>query len=265
MGLKDRIISSLHGKAADTYGNIRKKYIKNLPPTLLKSDSIIKSINKGKSEKYHSKIKEELMYTIEHYKETESLFNVDKFGHLLNLMLKTNEIHGDVIELGTYKGGTTVIMARFLNRLNSKKKIYTYDTFAGFPYSESGTSSTVKLSTGEIVNKMDLFKDVNLQHVLKKFKKFEIEDRIKTFQGSFEKTLPELVNEKFSLGLVDCDIYESALVCLKYIWPRMTKGGIMVFDDYNTQKDWALKKAVDDFSSENNLTLYQDVMPYFIK
>jgi hypothetical protein len=57
----------------------------------------------------------------------------------------------------------------------------------------------------------------------------------------------------------------STVVVLKNIWPRMVKGGIMMFDDYNSENDWGLKKVVDDFVKRNNLELHQDVQPYIIK
>lgn len=265
MNFKDRLLLIFHEWFSSVYSKVRKKYIKNLPPTLLKSDAIKLSIEKTKADKFLSEIKEELLFAINNKKETESLFNVDKLGQLLTLIKKTEGLGGEIIELGTYKGGTTIMMARFLKRINSKRKIYTYDTFSGFPYVESGTSKEVKLSTGKIINKMNLFKDVNLQHVLTKFNKFSISDKVNTFQGSFDETLPKLTDEQFSFALVDCDIYDSALVCLKHIWPRMLGGGIMIFDDYNTEKEWGLKKAVDDFARENHLELHQNVLPYFIK
>ena len=118
---------------------------------------------------------------------------------------------------------------------------------------------------GKVINKMDLFKDNSYEMVLKKLDIFGVTDIIKIVKGSFDDTLPKLKDEKFSFALVDCDIGPSTVVVLKNIWPRMVKGGIMMFDDYNSENDWGLKKVVDDFVKRNNLELHQDVQPYIIK
>ena len=265
MNIKNKLLNKLHSNAASVYSHIRKNYIKNLPPTLIKDGDMKKLIGLAKADNYPEISKSEIIFVVENQKELETLFYHDKINRLLELLNMSLSLDGDVIELGTYKGGTTVLMARFLNKTNSKKTIYTYDTFEGFPYTESDTVDKVKISTGETKNKMDLFKDTSLGKVRSKFAKFAVADKIKIFKGSFDDTLPLLTDEKFSFALVDCDIYDSTLVCLREIYPRMVKGGIMLFDDYNTEKPWNLKKAVDDFVKEKNLTLYQGTMPYFRK
>lgn len=264
MNIKNKIINKTHHFGAELYSKIRTKYIKNLPPTLIKNEKIKKSIHIAKVENYPEKFQSEIMFAVENQKELETLFHHDKLNQLFNILSRCLRLNGDIIELGTYKGGTTIMMAKNIINANSKKIIYTYDTFEGFPYAEANTAEEVKLSTGEMINKMDLFKDTSLEKVKTKFSKFGV-DNIKTFKGSFDDTLPLLTDEKFVFALVDCDIYESALVCLREIYPRMVKGGIMMFDDYNTLKPWNLKKAVDDFVKEKNLTLHQGVMPYFEK
>lgn len=265
MGVKDKLLNKLHSNASAVYSHVRKNYIKNLPPTLIKDESMKKSISIAKAENYPEISKPEIIFAVENQKELETLFNHDKINRLLELLNMSLSLDGDVIELGTYKGGTTILIARFLNKTNSKKTIYTFDTFEGFPYAETGTIEKVKISTGETKNKMDMFKDTSFEKVKAKFAKFAVANKIKTFKGSFDDTLPLLKDEKFSFALVDCDIYDSALVCLREIYPRMVKGGIMLFDDYNTEKPWNLKKAVDDFVKEKNLTLHQGIMPYFQK
>lgn len=49
---------------------------------------------------------------------------------------------------------------------------------------------------------------------------------------------------------VDVDIYPTALECCKWLWPRLAKGGVMLFDDYGFRSyRSAIRRAVDEFFS----------------
>ncbi len=55
-------------------------------------------------------------------------------------------------------------------------------------------------------------------------------------QGDITKTVPKYVKDhpelKLSLLNLDTDVYEPAVTILKYLYPRITKGGILILDDY---------------------------------
>jgi asparagine synthase (glutamine-hydrolysing) len=53
------------------------------------------------------------------------------------------------------------------------------------------------------------------------------------------------VDQPVALAHLDCDWYDSVMVCLQRIEPRLVPGGILVIDDY---ADWAgCRKAVDEY------------------
>ena len=49
---------------------------------------------------------------------------------------------------------------------------------------------------------------------------------------------------------MDCDAYTSHIDSLNFIYPRMSTGGCIVFDDYNEKKWPGAKKAIDEFFSD---------------
>jgi O-methyltransferase len=76
----------------------------------------------------------------------------------------------------------------------------------------------------------------------------------------FENTLYQKLSEqKFSLVLLDCDVYDATKFALEFIYPRMTTNGIIVLDDYErayTEKPlWGATKAIDEFAKKNNLKI----------
>ena len=76
---------------------------------------------------------------------------------------------------------------------------------------------------------------------------------MKFIKGKVENSLLESSNlhEKISLLRLDTDWYESTLIELEILYPKLAKGGILILDDYG---DWlGSKKAVDEYIKENNL------------
>lgn len=70
---------------------------------------------------------------------------------------------------------------------------------------------------------------------------------VKTVKGWFEETLPTFECEPISILRLDGDLYNSTYVCLKYLYPKVIEGGIVIIDD------WALpgcKWAVIEYMGE---------------
>ena len=44
-----------------------------------------------------------------------------------------NRIEGDILDLGVYRGRSLITTAIILKKLRSKRKVYGFDTFSGFP------------------------------------------------------------------------------------------------------------------------------------
>jgi O-methyltransferase len=77
-------------------------------------------------------------------------------------------------------------------------------------------------------------------------------ERIALHRGLFEDTL--WPSSAIALAHVDCDWYEPVKLCIERIWPQLSSGGLMVFDDYNDYG--GCTKAVDEFAaSEPSATL----------
>lgn len=82
--------------------------------------------------------------------------------------------------------------------------------------------------------------------------------------GWFEETLPTFECEPISLLRLDGDLYNSTYVCLKYLYPKVIKGGLVIIDD------WALpgcRQACVDYFMENGIVdfKYHWISMYFIK
>ena len=186
-------------------------------------------------------------------------------GQLLSFIEET-EINsstkdGPILELGVFRGGTTICFTKFLMMIDSKRKVFACDTFSGFPYDDIiGREKVSKESSCNEMydrNKLGLEK-TNYDYVKMKYKRFEVENYIEVIEGRFEDTLyQKLADKKFSFVFSDSDLYKSTLFSLEFLKTRMCKEGIIAFHNYGKSKfgTWGETNAVDEFSQKNKMKL----------
>lgn len=69
------------------------------------------------------------------------------------------------------------------------------------------------------------------------------------YKGYFPESIPAAFNTlKFAFLHLDADLFEPTLEGLKFFYPRMSAGGILLIHDYNA---WlGARKAVDEFFAD---------------
>jgi hypothetical protein len=175
---------------------------------------------------------------------------------------KVKDIPGDIVECGVFKGSgfyTFLKLKRALNP-NTSKKVIGFDFF--------DNESLVSTLDNEIdKSSMDsLFKDRNFKHT-EDFKNILYSNIIKNgflphefelVKGDVSITTSEFVKEnpgfKISLLYMDLDLDIPTYNTLCNFWDNMTKGGIILFDEYGYHK-WSESKGVDRFIEERGLKI----------
>jgi len=79
-----------------------------------------------------------------------------------------------------------------------------------------------------------------------KLHRLGVEDLVVPVPGYFKDTLPR-VEAAFCFSLIDCDLMESLLFCAEGVWPRLARGGRIVFDDYVSIDYAGARRGVDAF------------------
>jgi len=106
-----------------------------------------------------------------------------------------------------------------------------------------------------------LFKDNSLQIVQNKLKLAKVSNQVKLEKGFFNDTLPSYSSNKFCFVHIDCDLYEPYKVCLEFFYSRVSKNGIILFDEYNDPVYKKCNTAIDEFlidKSEKLLKIERD-------
>ena len=143
----------------------------------------------------------------------------------------SSKIPGCIIECGVFKGISLIRFATFLNLLKSNKKIIAFDAFGKHPTTKISSDHkrrNILLSHGK-----EAISEKQLMSILKRK---GLEKNIQLIKGDIMETVPMYLKSnpklKISLLNLDVDFYEPSMVILKNFYPKLSKRGILMLDDY---------------------------------
>lgn len=169
----------------------------------------------------------------------EDIAQTDSELIMLRLCLElTMFLGGNVAEVGVYKGGSADVIYR---NLNFNKRLFLFDTFAGFP--------ELTKDDPEIWKEDHFNWAADLPNVYNKVVEHFKDKNVKIVKGDFPKSVEndaEVNNSTFSFVHLDADAYLPTLNSLNYFYPKMVKGGIILLHDY-THQDTPVKLVCDEF------------------
>jgi hypothetical protein len=171
-------------------------------------------------------------------------------------------IAGDFVECGVWKGGSSMIAAlAFMEFRSLNRKLYLYDTYEGMPdigsrdenFGESPFQFAMNLTTGLRGGHAGIFY-ASLEEVHRNMKSTGYpEENVLLVKGMVEDTIPSVVPEQISFLHLDSDLYQSTHHELTYLYPRLSTGGVLIIDDYDTWK--GSRKATDEYFEEHNISI----------
>jgi hypothetical protein len=167
--------------------------------------------------------------------------DVRKFLCRAELFKKVLTVHGSIIECGVLYGGGLMAWAHLseiFEPLNHTRNIIGFDTFAGFVFmsekDKTGRAHQGRAGGLAIDTHDDLLQSIRLYDQNRFLNHIE---KVKLVKGDVAKTLPAYLEANphlvVSLAYLDFDIYEPTVTALRYLVPRIPKGGILAFDELN--------------------------------
>ena len=161
-----------------------------------------------------------------------------------------SNIPGDFVECGVWKGGSAMLIAHSLLALKkTDRNIYLYDTFEGMsePTEEDRLLSDTSVRAKSLLEKRQIYKAISPLEEVKEnmYSTGYPQERIHFIKGKVEQTIPDIMPDSIALLRLDTDWYESSLHELQHLYPKLSKHGVLILDDYGF---WmGQKKAVDEY------------------
>lgn len=166
---------------------------------------------------------------------------LDNVQHCIEDVLR-NDVPGDLIETGVWRGGTAIFMRAILKAHGvADRSIWAADSFKGLPEPDAENYPAdvdCNLHTQEILA-------VPLEEVKANFERYGLlDEQVKFLEGWFKDTLPAAPMEKLAVMRLDGDMYQSTMDALVSLYPKLSVGGYVIIDDFQIE---ACAQAVHDF------------------
>jgi O-methyltransferase len=153
------------------------------------------------------------------------------------------DIPGDLIETGAWRGGACILMRATLAAFgDQERRVYVADSFQGLPPPDPENYPT------DLGDRLHTFGElsVSLGEVKANFAKYGLlDDRVVFLDGWFKDTLSAAPIERLAVLRLDGDMYESTMEALTALYDKVSTGGFVIIDDYGCID--ACRKAVHDF------------------
>lgn len=153
-------------------------------------------------------------------------------------------LDGAVAEAGVFRGE----FAKEINRIFPDRTCYLFDTFEGFDEKDFAYEAEESMTEDARHLKMTSEKLV--------YNKMPYKENIVIKKGYFPETT-DGIEDKFVFVNLDMDLYRPTFEGLRFFWPRLVKGGVILIHDYFTEIYPNVEKAVDDFEREMNMIFHK--------
>jgi O-methyltransferase len=178
-----------------------------------------------------------------------------------------NQIPGDIVECGVWKGGSMMAVAHTLNGLGDQSRIlHLFDTFEGMT---KPTPEDVDFLGRHVLDEwnqahcggLNTWARAGLPQVRQAMLATGYPDtNIRFVKGRVEETIPGSAPQTIAILRLDTDWYESTRHELEHLYDRLTPGGVLILDDYGHFA--GARKAVDEFIERKRLPLYLGRVDY---
>jgi hypothetical protein len=183
--------------------------------------------------------------------------------------IEANNIEGNIVECGVWRGGSMMLAALKLIELkNTKRKLYLFDTFEGMTEPSSADKLAVNAQIAKTLLQQQEKGDGNniwcissLEEVRKNLQSIPYpKENIYYIKGKVEETLPYEEIKRIALLRLDTDWYESTKHELETLFDKIETGGVLIIDDYG---HWTgSKQAVDEFIKKNKIKIFLNRIDY---
>lgn len=169
-----------------------------------------------------------------------------RFLYFSKIFMATKDVNGHIVECGVSIGRGLLMWFFLMNHTKKTRRIYGFDTFYGLPENSPEDTLVTDHRVGTIAYSQDdvmqfllasgLPEDLILKHTT-------------LVEGNIKQTAKEYNEGPISILHLDMDFFEGYKCGLESLYPHVSKGGIIMFDEYKSEVEkWpGPVKAIEGF------------------
>lgn len=162
---------------------------------------------------------------------------------------------GDVVEFGSYRGGSAIFIASVLREIHPNARVYALDTYEGIPQADKSVDAHNAGDFGS-VDYDEMVACAAAQGL----------DNLHFVRGRFEDTWPRLQKDAgrpVALAHIDCDVKSAVRYAFDAVRPSMVPGGYIVFDDATVSSCIGATEAVEEVIQERHI-FSEQIWPHYV-
>lgn len=173
---------------------------------------------------------------------------LDNLQHCLVSAL-IDGVPGDFMETGVWRGGSVIFMRAVLAAHGDPSRcVWVADSFRGLPPPDT---EAYPADAGDSLWECPELA-VGIEEVKANFARYGLlDERVRFLPGWFRDTLPTAPVEQLAVLRLDGDLYESTMVALESLYPKLSVGGYLIVDDYGAME--SCRSAVHDYRSAHGI------------
>jgi O-methyltransferase len=165
-----------------------------------------------------------------------TLVDIWRLYELWTLVSELADIPGSILEVGVWRGGSGALMAARAAAAGIDDPVFLCDTWTGVVktgavdtyYQDGKHADTSRELVEALVGRLSLH-------------------NVQLLEGVFpDATAAQIAERRFRLCHIDVDVYQSAHDVFRWAWPRLSPGGVVVFDDYGFPACPGVTQFVDE-------------------
>ncbi len=173
-----------------------------------------------------------------------TLVSDNRLANIIMYSYAAKQVEGDYAEFGVFKGGGTELIAK----INPEKVIHCIDSFEGLP----APVDVDKHNAGDFNQNMD-----DVQNMVNYFG--EHHPNVIVYKGFSPAVFAALPDTPFAFVHIDVDMYTSVMDACEFFYPKMSKGGIMLFDDYKWNTTPGAEKAIHEYFADKQPEIAEEL------
>jgi O-methyltransferase len=195
-----------------------------------------------------------------HSEDRDSFEKQCRYYGLYQMVCKIlgENVAGEIAECGCWRGHSAYLIASLIAGSKSKRQLHVFDSFEG-GLSDKVKEDQTQLATVDpaaVRREKEAFYSTE-EEVSAALNSFEF---VRLYKGWIPARFNEVSQKTFALVNLDLDLYEPIRDSLEFFFPRLSKGGVIVVDDYGTTEWPGVKKAVDQFLDANAVSFYLETI-----
>jgi hypothetical protein len=155
--------------------------------------------------------------------------------YILRQLATQQKDKGNFAECGVYAG-----MSMFFVADLCKYRFIGVDSFEGV--SEPGEYDNDYFKSKKLAIDISFAKAF-----LKKFNNIDLH------KGWVPEVFDKIDDKEYAYVNIDVDLYDPTKNSIEYFWPKLIKGGVLICDDYGSDKTPGARKAMNDFFGVDNI------------